>query len=67
MDGPRGYCAGETARESEVPDACTYMWNLTTKTDEQAEQRQAHTYREHFDGGLRAWVKNMKGLRRANW
>ena len=42
------------------------------KQNKQAEQKQTHRYREHFDGcpkggGLGKWVKKVKGLRSTNW
>ena len=42
------------------------------KINEQAEQKQTHKYREHFDGcqaegGLAEWAKKVKGLRSTNW
>ena len=34
-----------------MPDDFTYMWDLKNKINQQAEQKQTHRYREHFDGG----------------
>ena len=50
----------------------THMWNLKNKVNEQTKLRQAHRYREQTDGcqrrgGLRNWVKSVKGLRNTNW
>ena len=47
------------------------MVNLENKINKQAEQKQNHRYREHFDGcqmgeGLGEWAKKVKGLRSIN-
>ena len=51
----------------------TYPSTTETKKQKskQAEQKQSHRYREHFDscqmgGGLEGWTKNVKGLRSTN-
>ena len=52
----------------------TYLSTIEykNKINEQAEQKQTHRYREHFDGcqmggGLGRWVKKVKGLRNTDW
>ena len=44
---------------------------LKNNINKQAEQKQNHRYRKHFDGckmgeGWGAWVKKMRGLRSTN-
>ena len=52
----------------------TYLSTIEykNKINEQAEQKQTHRYREHFDscqmgGWLGGWVKKVKELRSTNW
>ena len=45
---------------------------LKNKINKQAEQKQTHRFREHFDccqmeGRLEGWVKKVRGLRSTNW
>ena len=47
-----------------MPYDFTYMWNLKNKINEQADQKQTHRYREHFDGcqmngGLNRCIKKI--------
>ena len=60
-----------SARQKQMPDF-TYMWNIENKIDKQEEERQTQRCREHFDscqmGGVwGGWMKDVKGLRSANW
>ena len=66
MDGSRGFCAewNKSDRERQMPYDFTYMWNLKNKINEQADQKQTHRYREHFDGcqmkgGLKRCIKKI--------
>ena len=45
---------------------------LKNNINKQAEQKQNHRYRKHFDGcqmgdALGDWVNKVKGLRSINW
>ena len=49
-----------------------HLYVESKKQNWQAEQKQTHRYREHFDScqieeGLGGWVKKVKGLRSTNW
>ena len=55
-------------RERQTPYNFTYMLNLMNKINEQAEQKQTHRHRKHFDGSqLEELVKKVKELRGTNW
>ena len=51
----------------------TYLSTIDSKKqNKQAEWKQNHRYRVHFDscqvgGGLGVWAKKVKGLRSTNW
>ena len=46
-----------------MPYDFTYMYNLNIKINKQADQKQTHRYKEHFDGcQMRAgWRTGAKG------
>ena len=49
-----------------------YQFNLKKKTNEEAEQKQTHRYKEHFDGcgmggSLGGRVKKVEGIKKHKW
>ena len=50
-----------------MPDDFAYMWNIKTKVNKEAKQKQTHRYREHSDGchmekELGEWMKRCRDL-----